>query len=127
MKNDEEHIVLFDGICNMCNWAVRFIQKRDPNKKFKFASLQSATAKRLLDKYGISTSRLDTVIYISGDHTYLRSIAVFNILKEIGGVWRYFHVLTKLPISILDFFYNMIAKYRYHIFGKRDRCNYLDF
>ncbi len=117
-----ERIVLFDGICNLCNGSVRFILKNDKRKSIKVFSLQSETGKYLLQQAGFPEDRIFTVIYFRGGKYYQRSEAVLQILKDMGGIWRLFYVFIIIPSFIRDFFYNIIARYRYRIFGKRDQC-----
>lgn len=115
-------ILLFDGVCNLCNGLVRFIIKRDPNAKIKFAPLQSSVGKSLLKKFDLTTDNIDSVVYIAGDKHFLRSSAVLHILREIGGVWRVFYGFIIIPKFIRDFFYNLIAGSRYRIFGRTETC-----
>ncbi len=122
MINNERHILLFDGVCNLCNSIVQFTIKRDPTAKFKFASLQSANGQKLLKQFGLSTNDFDSFVYIKCDKYYLKSSAALHVLKELGGIWKLFYVFIIIPKFIRDFFYNIIAKTRYKIFGKLDSC-----
>jgi len=122
IMSSETHILLFDGICNLCNRMVQFTIKRDPKGKFKFASLQSESGQTLLKKFGLSQEGVDSFVLISGDRYYLRSSAGLHVLKELGGIWKLFYVLIVFPKPIRDFVYNIIAKKRYRVFGKRDIC-----
>lgn len=117
-----DNIVLFDGICNLCNGAVRFILRNDKRKRIRVASLQSETGKAFLRKAGFPEDSLQTIIYFRGEKFYQKSSAVLNILKDIGGIWSLFYFLIILPPFLRDFFYNILARYRYRIFGKRDSC-----
>ncbi len=120
--NDETHIVLFDGVCNLCNSAVKAIIKRDRKGKFKFASLQSQRGQALLNQFGLSTNDLNTVIYINNTRYFIKSSAVLHVLKELGDIWKLFYVFIILPQPLRDFLYSIIAKTRYKIFGKRASC-----
>jgi predicted DCC family thiol-disulfide oxidoreductase YuxK len=122
MSNNEAHILLFDGVCNLCNSIVQFTIKRDPKEKFKFASLQSESGQALLKKFGLSTYDFDSFVFINGDKYFLKSSAGLHVLKELGGVWKLFYVFIIFPRPLRDFVYNIIAKTRYKIFGKRDTC-----
>ena len=117
-----DQIVLFDGICNLCNGSVRFILKNDKSKSIKVASLQSETGKNLLRHAGLPEDSIFTVIYFAGGKIYQRSEAVLQILKDMGGIWKLFYGFIIVPPFIRDFVYNVIARYRYRIFGKRDQC-----
>ena len=120
--NRPDDILLFDGVCNLCNGLVRFIIKRDPIGKFKFASLQSESGKRYLRKLGIAENEFESLVLIKGDKFYLKSTGALKILKDLGGFWSVFYILVWVPKSIRDFVYDGIAKSRYRLFGKRDTC-----
>ncbi len=122
MSNKQTNILLFDGVCNLCNSMVQFTIKRDPKGKFKFASLQSEGGQALLNKFGLPTNDFDSFVFINGDKYFLKSSAGLQVLKELGGLWKLFYVLIILPRPLRDFVYNIIAKTRYKIFGKRDTC-----
>ena len=122
MHLTESHIILFDGVCNLCIGVVNFIIKRDSEKKFRFAALQSESGHMLLKKYGIFSTDIYTLIYISGEKYLDKSSAALQILKDLGGVWRFFYVFIYIPAPIRDFIYLQITKIRYRIFGKRSSC-----
>ncbi|RPH28434.1 MAG: thiol-disulfide oxidoreductase DCC family protein [Bacteroidales bacterium] len=115
-------IILFDGMCNLCNFSIRFIIKRDKRKLFKFASIQSEVGQSLLKQFNIQTENADSVVYIKDDRCFARSAAVLNILKDLGSVWKTFYVFIVIPKFLRDFIYNVIAKIRYRVFGKREKC-----
>lgn len=117
-----DNILLFDGVCNLCNGLVNFIIKRDNNRIIKFAPIQSPLGQSLKKKYALSSDDIDSAIYITSDKHFLRSSAVLHILKDIGGVWRIFYGLIIIPRFIRDIYYNQIARSRYLVFGKRDTC-----
>jgi len=117
-----KNILLFDGICNLCNGFVRFIIKRDSSRKFKFAALQSDSGQDWLEHFGLSGNKFDSFVLIQGNAYYLKSTAVLKMFKELGGIWRLFYIFILLPVPVRDFFYNLIAKSRYTIFGKRHEC-----
>ncbi|MES2140896.1 MAG: thiol-disulfide oxidoreductase DCC family protein [Bacteroidota bacterium] len=120
--NNNNQIILFDGVCNLCNGLVQFLIKRDPKAKFKFASLQSASGQTLLHKFGLPKDDFHSFVYIKGDNYFIRSAAGLNVLKDLGGLWQFFYVFIVIPGFIRDFIYNSIAKKRYKFFGKRDSC-----
>jgi predicted DCC family thiol-disulfide oxidoreductase YuxK len=115
--NNSDPILLFDGVCNLCNGLVRFIEKRDNNGRIRFVPLQSDTGKSLLLMAGLSPDSIDT-----GEKILFKSAAVLNLLKSMGGGWRLFYCLIIIPPFIRDLFYNLIAKNRYKLFGKRESC-----
>ncbi|MEJ7767514.1 MAG: thiol-disulfide oxidoreductase DCC family protein [Chitinophagaceae bacterium] len=117
-----KRIILFDGVCNMCNGLVRFTIKRDRRARINFASMQSTRGQALLEGIGLPTDDLNSFVFIEGDRYYLRSTAALKVLKELGGVWKIFYVLTVIPRFIRDYVYRFIAKRRYKIFGRRATC-----
>ena len=115
-------IVLFDGVCNFCSGSVNFIIERDGRDYFKFAPLQSDFARELLTKYRINPAQTDSVVVIENERSYIRSDAALRIAKNLGGWWSWLYGLRLVPRVIRDFFYQLFAKYRYRLFGKRDAC-----
>ena len=115
-------IVVFDGVCNFCNWAVNFIIKRDKKNIFKFAPSQSKTGKLILEKYQIRDIGKESIILIKNGEILARSEAVFEIFKDIGGGWKYLRVFKIFPMVIMDWGYSAFSRNRYNIFGKRDVC-----
>jgi predicted DCC family thiol-disulfide oxidoreductase YuxK len=122
MTITEPPVLLFDGVCNLCNSAVQFVIKRDPKGKIKFAALQSESGQLLLKKFGLPLNDFDSFVLIKGDKYFLRSSAGLHVLKELGGFWSIFYVLMIFPGPVRDFVYNIVAKTRYKLFGKRDIC-----
>lgn len=115
-------IILFDGICNLCNSSVNFIIDRDKNDIFKFASLQSDAGKTFLSKLGLNTEKLYSVILIVGDKYYTKSTAALKIVKEFSGLWKILYAFIIIPKIVRDFFYDIIANNRYRWFGRTDSC-----
>ncbi len=122
MNTHQNHILLFDGVCNLCNRMVQFTIKRDKKAKIKFASLQSESGQALLLKFGLPTNDFDSFVFICHDKYYIKSTAALRVLKELGGVWRLLYVFIIFPKPLRDFVYNIIAGTRYSIFGKRQSC-----
>ena len=112
------NIVLFDGICNLCNASVRFISKHDKNSKIQFASLQSEMAKELLSKMAIDTKKIDSIIFISDEKIFFKSNAAIEIAKMLDGFPNYLKYFQFIPRAIRDIVYDLIAKNRYRFFGK---------
>ncbi len=115
-------VLLFDGVCNLCNGFVQFVLKRDKKKIFLFASLQSATGKQLLEKHEKPVNELSTVVLIEGKNIYTHSDVGLRIAKELGGIYTLFSYLAFLPKGFRDKVYNWIAKNRYRWFGKKEVC-----
>jgi predicted DCC family thiol-disulfide oxidoreductase YuxK len=120
--NNDKPIILFDGVCNFCNYWVNFAIKRDKKKKLRFTPLQGETAKQLLPQYDINPTSLSSVILIDNGKAYTQSSAAIRICKYLNGGWKLFYGLMIIPKFIRDFFYNIIARNRYKWFGKRDEC-----
>jgi predicted DCC family thiol-disulfide oxidoreductase YuxK len=129
MANDlPSMIVLYDGVCGLCNRLVRFVLKRDRSDRFRFASLQSEFAAQVLRRHGANPSDLDTMYVVRGyaqpdERLAARSDAAVLVLQEIGGIWRApAFLLRVLPQRLRDWGYNLVARNRYRIFGKYDTC-----
>ncbi len=114
-------IVFFDGVCNLCNGFVDFLLSIDPDGDIMFASLQGDTAENLLDGLPDDESRW-SVVYLDEEGRYVESEATLRILQRIGGCWTLLGMLRWIPRFIRDPLYRLIARYRYSMFGKRDRC-----
>lgn len=114
-------IILFDGVCNLCNGAVGFLLKRDRKKQFRFVPLQWETGKLLRQKFKIPDN-LDSVILIKSNIVYFKSDAFFEITTMLPYPWKIVVVLKIIPKKIRDKLYNWIAKNRYSWFGKRETC-----
>lgn len=127
-SNDEQQeagklrVVLFDGVCNLCNASVQFIIRHDEQAKFRFASLDSEPANALLKGHSFAEKDLDSVVYLRGEKALVRSSAALYIAKDLGGVWSLFSIFLIVPRPVRDLVYDLIAKYRYRWFGKRDSC-----
>ncbi len=120
-------VVLFDGVCGMCNATVQFLLKRDRHGALGYASLQSDVAHEVLARHGRDASDLDTVYVITDfdterERVLARSSAVIRMVAALGGVYRAIVVLRVIPAFLRDFLYDRIAKNRYRMFGKREAC-----
>ena len=115
-------IVLFDGVCNLCNKAVTFIIEHDKKDVFRFASLQSEIGKKLTQERGIDTTQVDSMVLIDpGNAYFVKSSAALEIAKDLSG-YSWMRFFLYLPESIRNFIYDVIAKNRYGWFGKKDNC-----
>lgn len=116
-------IILFDGVCNLCNNSVQFVIKRDVNDVFQFAALQSETGKRLLTERNIDTQEIDSIILIEPNIAYYtKSTAALEIGKHLQGLKAISYILLWLPESLRNIVYDFIAKNRYKWYGKKDNC-----
>lgn len=115
-------VMVYDGVCYLCNTAVNFIIRRDTQNKFLFTPMQSKYAKVLMAQYGVEHLADDTFILIKDGRCFFQSDAALEISKDFSGMWRAFRGFKVLPKPIRDFFYRLIAKNRYQLFGKADAC-----
>jgi predicted DCC family thiol-disulfide oxidoreductase YuxK len=122
MEKSNTKIVLFDGVCNLCNSSVQFILKRDKKKQFRFASLQGKFGQKVLKNNNFSTVSLNTLILIEDDKIFTRSTGVLRMMKHLGGGWSLLYGFIIIPKFIRDAFYNWVSKNRYKWFGKKDEC-----
>jgi predicted DCC family thiol-disulfide oxidoreductase YuxK len=122
MEIKNHKIILFDGVCNLCNGAVTYIIKRDKKNIFKFAALQSEVGKELISKFNIDTEKVDSIILIDGEKHYEKSSAALRISKELSGAFPLLFGFMILPKFIRNSVYDYIAKNRYKWFGKKESC-----
>ncbi|KOY52800.1 thiol-disulfide oxidoreductase DCC family protein [Polaribacter dokdonensis] len=116
-------LVLFDGICNLCNSAVLTIIKHDKKNVFLFAALDSDTGKQVTQHLHIDVRKIDSIILYEPNVSYeIKSTAALKIAKDFGGIWWLTQVFFVLPESIRNYVYDFIAKNRYKWFGKKDQC-----
>jgi len=115
-------IILFDGVCNLCNSSVNFIIKHDKKKKFIFTSLQSDAAKEILLQFQTKKLNMDSILLIENGTIYKKSTAVFKILKHLNSGYKLLYFLIIVPEFIRDFLYDKIATRRYKWFGKSENC-----
>jgi len=118
-----KQIVLFDGVCNLCNASVNTIIKQDKNDVFRFASLQSDFGKKLINYLGIDTENTDSIILYQPNKAYfIKSDAALLIAKEFNGFWGLTQLFWIFPKDFRDTVYDFIAKKRYRWFGKKEQC-----
>jgi len=120
--NRNKPIIIFDGVCNLCNGLVNFIIDRDPQGKFQFVALQSELAKRILKDSEHLIIEEDTIILIVGQKICIKSNAALHIAKRIRGGWQFLFAFIVIPIFIRDAVYDFVAKNRYRWFGQSDSC-----
>lgn len=121
MTVDYKAIILFDGVCNFCNRSVQFIIERDEKAYFHFASLQSEVGQKLVAEFGIPKN-INSLVLLENERYFTKSSAALRICSHLDGFWSLFKLFTLVPISLRDFFYDIIAKNRYKWFGKSDAC-----
>lgn len=116
-------LILFDGVCNLCNDAVLKVIKYDKKNTFLFAALQSETGKKVTSHLNIDTSKIDSIIlYEPGVSYEIKSTAALKVMQNFGGLWQITQLAYILPESIRNYIYEYIAKNRYKWFGKKETC-----
>ena len=123
MRESNGPVILFDGVCNLCNRAVVFVLRRDRGGVFRFASLQSAAGRALLEGAGLAPGSLETMVVVVGGRAYVRSDAAIEIARRLPGGWRLVAALARLvPRPLRDAAYDLVARNRYRLFGRRESC-----
>ena len=115
-------IILFDGICNLCNGAVQFVIRHDKKKHFYFASLQSPLGQELLEEYELPQNEFNSFVLIEDGKAYTRSSAALRVAKELSGGWKLIYGFIIVPKFIRDGVYKFISKNRFKWFGQRESC-----
>ncbi|MDJ1499869.1 thiol-disulfide oxidoreductase DCC family protein [Xanthocytophaga agilis] len=118
-----QEILLFDGVCNLCNGAVQFILDHEkPNSQLTFTSLQSQTGQTLLQKFNLSTQQFDSLVLVVGERFYTESTAALRLAQKLKGIWSWLYWLIIIPKPIRDWGYRLIARNRYKWFGQKESC-----
>lgn len=117
-----ERLVLFDGVCKLCNGWAKFLIRHDRQQLFRLASVQSAEGQAILQYFGLPLDRFDTMAYVEDGQLLVRSTAVLRILAQLSPPWRWLVWLRLCPEVLRDWCYDRIALNRYRLFGRYDRC-----
>ena len=117
-----EPVILFDGTCNLCDWTVRFVIRHDPAGRCRFASLQSAAARRLLEPLGLNPQAFDSVVLLADGRIYLKSEAALSIASHLAWPWRWLRLLRIVPRPLRDLVYDLVARHRHRWFGSKLQC-----
>lgn len=115
-------IILFDGVCNLCNASVQFVIKHDTDARFSFASLQSDSGQKLLEQYHLQQTDFNSFVLIENQRVYTKSTAALMVAKRLNGLIKLFYGFIIVPVFIRDAVYSLVAKNRYKWFGKKDSC-----
>jgi predicted DCC family thiol-disulfide oxidoreductase YuxK len=118
----DKKIIVFDGVCILCNSFVQFILKKDKRKQFYFATAQSDFVKEQLKTNPMKANALDSVLYVKNGKVLTESTAALNIFSDLGGMWKLLSIFKLIPPFIRNAVYRFIAKRRYRVFGKLDTC-----
>jgi len=112
-----QKIIIFDGVCGLCNKSVDILIKLDRKKQFLYTSLQGEFIKTLNIE-----PKIDSIIYYKDGNLFYKSTAILKILRSLGGIWVFANLFYIIPRAIRDFIYDLVAKYRYKIFGRMESC-----
>ena len=117
-----ERLILFDGVCNWCNGWVNFAIAHDPGRQFKFATLQSEPAQRILQDLHMSTLDYQTFLLLEEGHVSTKSTAALRVLRQLSGWWPLYYVCVLVPVSLRDVVYDFAARHRYQWMGRAVTC-----
>lgn len=122
LPNDKK-IILFDGVCNLCNSSVQYVIQRDKKDEFRFIALQSELGQKIIKHIGIANTNIDSIVlYLPGIAYYYKSSAVIEIAKSLQGFFNYGMLFRLLPNALRDVVYDYIARNRYKWYGKKESC-----
>ncbi|MEO0570465.1 MAG: thiol-disulfide oxidoreductase DCC family protein [Bacteroidota bacterium] len=123
MSEENKKIILFDGVCNLCNGVIQFVIKRDKKDLFRYAALQSELGEQLTKERGIDTSKVDSFVLIEpGKAYFIKSDAALEIAGDLNGLWPIFKMFKWVPTAIRNVVYDFVARNRYRWFGRKDQC-----
>jgi predicted DCC family thiol-disulfide oxidoreductase YuxK len=122
MNNTNGPVLLFDGVCNLCNASVQWVLLRDKQAVFRFAPLQSDIGRQLLTRHGLDPDDLNSVVLTDGDRIWLKSDVPLEIFRRLGGWWALLTVLWLIPSGFRNYIYEFVARNRYRWWGRREQC-----
>lgn len=115
-------IILFDGVCNLCNSSIDFIIQRDSTDRFLVGALQDDESKKLMQRFEVDPEYLDSLVLLEENEVYFKSTAALRIAKQLSGLWFLLYPLIYLPEALRNPIYDWIARNRYAWFGKKETC-----
>lgn len=118
----QQQVLLFDGVCKLCNGWSRFVIHYDPQQRFKLATVQSNAGQQILHHLGLPTNQYDTMVYLEHGQAYFKSTAFLKAIVHFPFPFRLLGIFRLLPLAFRDKMYDLIARNRYRIFGRYDRC-----
>jgi predicted DCC family thiol-disulfide oxidoreductase YuxK len=119
---NDKKIILFDGVCNLCNSSIIFVIKHDPKDLFRFAPLQSDIGKLLMEKHQIDPQETDSIILVDQEKAYTKSSAALRVSRHLSGGYPLLAIFLIIPVFLRNLVYDYIAKNRYKWYGKKDSC-----
>jgi predicted DCC family thiol-disulfide oxidoreductase YuxK len=119
---DDGPVLLFDGVCNLCNGVVQWLVPRDPEGRIRYAPLQSDVGARLLGRCGLPDDQLESVVLVEGGDCYTKSEAALRVASHLETPARHLALFRVVPRVLRDAVYDLVADYRYRVFGRRDQC-----
>ena len=120
--HDDDAIIVFDGVCVLCNGWVRFLLRHDRNGRYRFAAMQSEPGRALLAAYGLDPNDPSSLLLVEGGRAYADTDAIRRVLAGLGGAWRIAQLIVLIPRALRDPLYRHAARNRYRWFGRRDAC-----
>lgn len=118
----DERVVLFDGVCNLCNGSVRFILRHDRRRVFRLAAIQSPEGQAIMNWFGFSAGMSGTMLLVEGNRVFTRSTAALRIASRLPFPWGLAGAAWIVPRAVRDWAYDLVARNRYRWFGRRDAC-----
>ena len=118
----DKKIIVFDGVCILCNSFAQFILKKDQTKQFYFTTAQSDFVKEKVEIMHFKVNPMDSIIYLKNGEVHTESSAVLMIFSDLGGIWSFMRIFLLIPLFLRNAFYRVCAKRRYQVFGKLETC-----
>ncbi len=118
----DKGIVIFDGYCNFCSSSVHFIIRRDRKRYFTFAASQTGEGQNIIARYSLGEMAEHSIVLIEHEKVYRKSTAALKIARQLGKGWQLIYVCLIIPPGFRDFIYDLVARSRYRLFGKSERC-----
>ncbi len=115
-------VIIFDGVCNLCNSSVQFIIRNDAKRHFRFASLQSNFGQSILKQFNLPTNELDSFILLDKGKITVKSTGALQVAKKLSGAWPLLYIFIIVPAFMRDAVYEFIGRNRYKWFGKKEAC-----
>jgi predicted DCC family thiol-disulfide oxidoreductase YuxK len=123
MTADDRPVLLFDGMCHLCCWHMGFIVRHDPQRRVRFATMQSPAARALLAARGMAEPDFTTLLVLDREGVFVKSAAVLRLLREVRPPWPSLaRLIAVVPPAWCDVVYDLVARHRYRLFGRRSSC-----